>query len=72
MLAAGCAVIWSIGLLSPAIQPHILAQFARFFVITAFSCMWQSWLMALTGLAAIYAAMAVSFARAELPPRRLP
>ena len=29
--------------------------------------MWQSWLMALTGLAALYGAMAVRFAGAALP-----
>jgi hypothetical protein len=49
-------------------QPFVLAQFAAFFVMAAFSWgMWQSWLMALTGLAALYAALAVSFARAEVP-----
>jgi O-antigen ligase len=68
MLAAGCAVILSVGRLTPTVQPFILAQFAAFFVTAAFSWgMWQSWLMALTGLAALYAAMAASFARAELP-----
>jgi hypothetical protein len=29
--------------------------------------MWQSWLIALPGLAALYAALAASFARAEQP-----
>ena len=68
LLAAGCAVIGYIGRLSPAIQPFMLAQFAAFFVMAAFSWgMWQSWLMALTGLAALYAALAASFARAEVP-----
>ena len=65
LLAAGCAVIGYIGRLSPATQPFVLAQFAAFFVIAAFSWgMWQSWLIAVTGLAAIYAASAVTFARA--------
>ena len=68
MLAAGCVVILYIGRLSPALQPFMLAQFAGFFVMAAFSWgMWQSWLMALTGLAALYAALAASFARSELP-----
>ncbi len=68
LLAAGCTVIGYIGRLSAAIQPFMLAQFVAFFVMAAFSWgMWQSWLMALTGLAALYAALAASFARAELP-----
>jgi O-antigen ligase len=68
LLAAGCAVIGYIGRLSPAIRPFMLAQFAVFFVMAAFSWgMWQSWLMALTGLAALYAALAASFARADVP-----
>jgi hypothetical protein len=65
LLAAGCAVIGYIGRSSPATQPFVLAQFAALFVIAAFSWgMWQSWLIAVTGLAAIYAALAVTFARA--------
>jgi len=68
LLATGCAVILSIGRLSPAIQPFMLAQFAGFFVMAAFSWgMWQSWLMALPGLAALYAALAARFATAEQP-----
>ena len=71
LLAAGCAVILSIGRLSPAVQPFMLAQFAGFFVMAAFSWgMWQSWLMALPGLAALYAAMAGRFARGRVAGRR--
>ena len=68
MLATGGAVILSIGRLSPAIQPFMLAQFAAFFVMATFSWgMWQSWLMALPGLATLYAALAASFATAAQP-----
>ncbi len=68
LLAAGCAVILIIGGLPPALQPFMLAQFAGFFATAAFSWgMWQSWLMALTGLAALYGAMAVRFAGGALP-----
>jgi hypothetical protein len=52
-------------------QPFVLAQFAAFFVMAAFSWgMWQSWLMALTGLAALYAALAVSLAPGRGARRR--
>jgi O-antigen ligase len=68
LITTGCAVILSIGRLSPAVQPFMLAQFAGFFVMAAFSWgMWQSWLMALPGLAALYSALAARFAMAELP-----
>jgi O-antigen ligase len=68
LLATGGAVILSIGRLSPAIQPFMLAQFAAFFVMATFSWgMWQSWLMALPGLATLYAALAASFATAAQP-----
>ncbi len=68
LLAAGCAVIAYIGGLPPALQPFMLAQFVGFFAMAAFSWgMWQSWLMALSGLAALYGAMAVRFAGAALP-----
>jgi O-antigen ligase len=67
LLAAGSGVIASIGRLSAAIQPFMLAQFAAFFAMAAFSWgMWQTWLMALTGLAALYAAMAARFALAKV------
>jgi len=47
-------------------QPFILAHLTAFLAIAAFSWgMWQSWLMAVTGLAAIYAAIAVNVSAAE-------
>lgn len=59
-LAAGWAVNGYIGRLSLTVQPFILAQFAALFVILAVGWgIWQSWLMALPGLVAIYAALAV-------------
>jgi O-antigen ligase len=68
LLTTGCAVILSIGRLSPAVQPFMLAQFAGFFVMAAISWgMWQSWLMALPGLAALYSTLAARFATAEWP-----
>ena len=67
-LLAGCGVIGLIARLPAAAQSFILAQFATFFAIAAFSWgVWQSWLMALTGLAPIYAALAGNFARAKVP-----
>jgi O-antigen ligase len=68
LLAAGCGVIASIGRLSAAAQPFILAHFAAFFAIAALSWgMWQSWLIAATGLAAVYAAMAARAAEVQAP-----
>lgn len=59
-LAAGWAVIGYIGRLSLSVQPFILAQFAALFVILAVGWgIWQSWLLALPGLAAIYAVLAI-------------
>ena len=59
LLAAGLGVLWSIGRLPAAAQPFVLAQFAAYLVIAAFAWgIWQSWLMALTGLAPIYAVIA--------------
>jgi O-antigen ligase len=59
LLAAGLGVLWSIARLPTEAQPYILAQFAAYLVIAAFAWgSWQSWLMALTGLAPIYAVMA--------------
>ena len=61
LAAAGFWVIAGIGYLARRTQPFILAHATAFMVITAFSWgMWQSWLMALTGLAALYAALAVN------------
>jgi O-antigen ligase len=59
LLAAGLGVLWSIARLPAEAQPYVLAQFAAYLVIAAFAWgIWQSWLMALTGLVPIYAAMA--------------
>ena len=69
LLAAGLGVLWSIARLPAQAQPYVLAQFAAYLVIAAFGWgIWQSWLMALTGLAPIYAVMAARFA--ELPVTR--
>jgi len=66
LIAAGSSVIGYVGRLSQPRQAFMLAHLAAFLVIAAFSWgMWQSWLMAVTGLAAIYAALAVSFWPAE-------
>lgn len=68
LLAAGAAVIAYISRLNGAAQPFILAQFVAYFVVAAFGWgAWQSWLMALPGLAAIYAALAVSVAGRAKP-----
>jgi len=65
-IAAGTSVFVYIGRLSVRFQPFILAHLTAFLAIAAFSWgMWQSWLMAVTGLAAIYAAIAVNVSAAE-------
>ncbi len=65
-MVAGAAVIVSVGRLPRASQAYVLAHIAAFVMILAFAWgLWQSWLMALAGLAALYAAMAVSLTRAE-------
>lgn len=65
-LAAGSAVISYVGRLPRRTQAFVLAQLAAFFSILAFGWgMWQSWLMALTGLAALYSTLAVSLFRTE-------
>lgn len=59
LLAAGLGVLVSIGRLPAVAQPYVLAQLAAYLVIAAFAWgIWQSWLMALTGLVPIYAVMA--------------
>ncbi|MEZ0278764.1 O-antigen ligase family protein [Methyloceanibacter sp.] len=69
LLAAGLGVLWSIARLPAAAQPYVLAQFAAYLVIAAFAWgIWQSWLMAMTGLAPIYAMMASRLV--ELPVER--
>jgi O-antigen ligase len=68
LLLAGGVVISYIARLPKSVQPFILAQFAAFFVIAAFSWgMWQSWLMASAGLAAVYAALSARFASLPAP-----
>jgi exopolysaccharide production protein ExoQ len=68
LLAAGCAVIGYIGRLSPEAQPYILALFAAYCIVLAFGWgIWQTWLMALPGLAAIYAALATSLSPSSNP-----
>jgi len=63
-MVAGSAVILSLGRLPRDTQRFALAQVAAFFAIVAFAWgMWQGWLMALTGLAALYIALAVNVYR---------
>jgi O-antigen ligase len=63
LLAAGLGVLWSIAQLRSEAQPYILAQFMAYLVFAALGWgIWQSWLMALTGLLPIYAAMAARLA----------
>lgn len=67
-LAAGVGVILSSAQITQPTQPYVLAHFAAFMVIVAFGWgMWQSWLIALAGLATLYAALAVNLFRAEKP-----
>lgn len=68
LMAAGSAVILSVGRLPRQTQAFVLAHLTAFFATVAFGWgMWQSWLMAVAGLAALYAALAVSFYRAKQP-----
>lgn len=67
-VATGSAIILSLGRIPGASQRFALAQVAAFFAIVAFAWgMWQGWLMALTGLAALYVALAVNVSRAGQP-----
>lgn len=67
-MVTGSAVLWSLGRLPPKTQRFALAQAAAFVALIAFAWgMWQGWLMALTGLAALYIALAVNVYRAEAP-----
>lgn len=64
----GSAVILSLGRLPRDTQQFALAEVAAFLAIVAFAWgMWQGWLMALTGLAALYVALAVNAYRASQP-----
>jgi len=65
-MVAGAGLIVSVGRLPGASQAYMLAHIAAFVTILAFAWgLWQSWLMALAGLAALYAALAVSLTRTE-------
>ena len=67
-VVTGSAVILSLGRLPDDTQRFALAQVAAYFAIIAFAWgMWQAWLMALTGLAGLYVALAVSVYRASQP-----
>jgi O-antigen ligase len=69
LLAAGLGVLAAIARLPVEAQPYALAQFTAYLVIAAFAWgIWQSWLMALTGLVPIYAAMAARLV--EFPVER--
>ncbi|ODR99968.1 hypothetical protein AUC68_02345 [Methyloceanibacter methanicus] len=64
-VATGSAVILSLYRLPRGTQRFALAQVAALFAIGAFAWgMWQGWLMALTGLAALYVSLAVNVHRA--------
>lgn len=66
LMAAGSTVILSVRRLPEPTQAFALAEFTAFVTIAAFSWgMWQSWLMAVTGLAALYVALAVNLYRLE-------
>jgi len=69
LMAAGSLMILSVRRLPEPMQAYVLAQITAFAVIAAFSWgMWQSWLMAVTGLTALYAALAVNLYRIEESP----
>lgn len=60
----GSAVILSVRTLPAATQSYTLGHITAFLSIIAFSWgMWQGWLVALAGLAALYIALAVNFFR---------
>ena len=66
LMVAGSSVILSVRRLPEPTQAYVLAQISAFLAIAAFSWgMWQSWLMAVTGLTALYAALAVNRYRIE-------
>ncbi len=71
LLVAGLAVLWNIARFPAGAQPYILAQFVAYLVVAAFAWgIWQSWLMALTGLMPIYAALAGCLAAFPSEDRR--
>jgi O-antigen ligase len=68
LMAAGSSVILAVGRLPEPTQPYVLAEITAFVMIAAFSWgMWQSWLMAVTGLTTLYVALAVNSYRLEEP-----
>lgn len=61
ILACGTWVLWAIGRLPREQLPFMLAHFAAYATLSASAWgMWQTWLMALPGLAAINGAMALA------------
>ena len=63
-VVTGSAVILSLGAIPRGAQRFASAHVAAFFAIIAFAWgMWQGWLMALTGLSALYVALAVNVYR---------
>ena len=65
-MVAGSGVILSFAHLARATQPYVLAHFTALVTMLAFGWgLWQSWLMAVAGLAALYAALAVRQFRAK-------
>jgi len=64
LMVAGSGFIWRLGGLSPIDRPYMIAHFATFAAVGASSWgMWETWFMALPGLAAIYGAIAVTATR---------
>ncbi len=69
LMLAGALVIRGIGGLAPPSQPFMLAHYMAFWMISASGWgMWQSWLMALPGLAAIYGAVSTFASQDEPAP----
>jgi O-antigen ligase len=67
-VVTGSAVILSLGAIPRGAQRFALAHVAAFFAIIAFAWgMWQGWLMALTGLSALYVTLAVNVYRVSEP-----
>jgi len=68
-VAAGSVIILSVGRLPRRTQAFVLAHLAAFITVLAFGWgLWQSWLMAVSGLAALYAGLAVGLYRTETAP----
>lgn len=65
-MIAGSAVILSVREVPERAQAYVLAHLATFITILAFGWgLWQSWLMAVSGLAALYTALAVIHTRLQ-------